>query len=84
MKDLMAIRPIMVELMGIETGNTGLGDARAWSGEIREFYSLTDSPSLQQLKTVIAPKKPSHLHIADFIACLPQRSTQERRTCAIG
>jgi hypothetical protein len=57
MKDLMAIGPIMVELMekrSIESGNIGLEDTGPWSHDIVEFLPLTGSPSLEQLKTVIA------------------------------
>ena len=68
----MAIGPIMVELMekrSIESGNAGLEDTEPWSKEIREFLLLTNSPSLKQLKTVIAQTIVAP-HIADFYSML--------------
>jgi hypothetical protein len=47
----------MVELMekrSIESGNIGLEDEEHWSEKIRKFLLLMNSPSLKQLKTVIA------------------------------
>jgi hypothetical protein len=60
----MAIGPIMVELMekrSTESGSVGLEDEQPWSEEIRKFLPLTNSPSLKQLKTVIAQ---NHLRTA--------------------
>lgn len=45
---------LLMEKRSIESGNIGLEDDEPWSEEIREFLFLTNSPSLKQLKTVIA------------------------------